>query len=160
MIKELDIVKYVIYNFNFVRTKKNNMKYFTILTLIFLFSINTASAQKIKYKKGYVLWDGEKVMEYRIENWGTEFYLYHLGKTDEDEIVFIKANDNNTREYKDDDFNKIFFTDSKLFYYRSQAYQFKAEINKMFEKKLIDKNGIINKDKLETFVEKYNETVF
>ncbi|GEM_PF-6738740 len=133
------------------------MKNTITLAILFLFFTCTTFAQEIKFKKGFVLWDGEKVMEYRIENFGNEFYLYELGKTDEEEIVLIMARDNNTKEFKDDDYNKIYFSKQKQSLEISQSYMFKAQIEKMIRKKVISKFGTVDEANMQAYIDKFDE---
>ena len=133
------------------------MKTRIVLSLLLLMLSTIVEAQDIKFKKGYVLWDGEKVMEYRVENVGREFYLYELGKTDEEEIVLILYRDNNTDEYKEDDYNKIIFSRMKRSYEISQEFMFKAEIVKLIRKKVVQKDGTVNEANMESYIEKFDE---
>lgn len=133
------------------------MKSNTLLTLAFLLVTSLLMAQEIKFKRGIVLWDGVEVMEYRVENMGKEFYLYKMGKTDEEEIVLILYRDNNTDDYKEDDYNKIIFSRLKRSYEISQDYMFRAEIVKLIRKKVIGIEGTINETNMESYIEKFDE---
>jgi hypothetical protein len=115
-------------------------------------------SQEIDFKKGFVLWDGEQVMEYRIENAGREFSLYPLGQTEGEEIVFIVARTNNT-EYKEDDFNKVYFSESKKSYELAQPFMFKSEIVKLIRKGVIQRNATVDEEKLDSYIEKYGEVI-
>lgn len=128
------------------------------LFLIQILLSTVSYAQEIDFKKGFVLWDKEQVMEYRIENMGREFSLYQLGQTGGEEIVFIAARDNNT-EYKEDDFNKVYFSGSKKSYELAQAFMFKPEIEKLIHKGVIRKDGSIDEEKLDAYIEKYGEEI-
>ncbi len=85
-----------------------------------------------------------------------DFYLYRLGDKENEEIIYISARDNNTKDYRDNDYNKIYFSESKKFYETSQAYMFKEEINILIEKKVLNRKGDINIEKLKYYINKYH----
>ena len=76
------------------------------LILITIICYNLTNAQKVKLKKDFVYIDDTKVFKYERnagEGWLT---LYNLDS--DDEIIFIRENDNGT-DYRDDDYSQYKF---------------------------------------------------
>ncbi|MEY8847288.1 hypothetical protein AB9K26_00610 [Psychroserpens sp. XS_ASV72] len=134
------------------------LKNILLLTLV-LISMATVSAQKIKLKKGFVFIDNEKVFEFEKRAAASEFSLYTIGK--EQEILFILRNNNETIGYGDDDFNQIIFIkdNRKLETASLRGYSFKYFIQKLISEKVLDIEGNIDSNKLDTFFSKYDEQI-
>ena len=130
-----------------------------ILIITVLISINSYS-QKIKLKNEKVLIDGVEILSYKKVPSYNEIYFYDLNTNEE--VIFIKLDNNGTFHYDDDNFIKIFFakTNTKI-ETKSLKYGFKGEetLKKLFFDGVIEKSGDINYEKLQSFSEKYNDLI-
>ena len=127
--------------------------------MLFFFAFTSMNAQKIKLKKGNVIIDGETYFKYEKRMMASEFSLYSLDG--EDEILFILRNNNETIGYGDDDFNQITFIKDKkkLESATLRGYSFKWFVSTLIKNKVLDLEGNIDPDKLETFFAKYDENI-
>ena len=130
-----------------------------LLIITVLISMNSYS-QKIKLKKEKVLLDDIEILSYKKVPTYNEVYFYDL--INNEEVIFIKFDDNGTFEYDGDDYVKIFFakTNTKI-ESKSIRYGAKGEetIKKLIFDGVIEKNGNINYEKVKSFSEKYNDVI-
>lgn len=129
-----------------------------VLIIALIFVAGIANAQKIKLKKDIVYLDGNEVFKYEKRNWNTELLLYPIGA--DDEVIFIEYNNNETRDYTDDDFIKIDFVDQNLkMESNSKIGTWKFILKWMVQNKVFDKDGNLNAERIEKFVDRYDENI-
>lgn len=140
--------------------------FLTTLTLVF-FSILTAQTQKIEVKDGNILLDDSQILKY--ENKGVfEFSIYSM---DDNELIYVSYNNNETREYQDDDFIVIKFlsagikaeTTKKQLMLAGLGLNPKSNIKKfvttMLKEKILSPDGTLDNEKTRNFCEKYDENI-
>lgn len=139
------------------------MKKFATLFFILL-SVSLINAQKVKFKKGDVLIDGVKILKYDVDG-----NNYSLLTQEDDEILFMKFIDNNTEYYRGDDYLKLNFVEFEIivettdidwiYEVGTKRSHLKKILKLILKEKVINKNGVINKERLEKFHTKYDEKV-
>jgi hypothetical protein len=113
-------------------------------------------SQNVKLKKDKLILDDKEIMNYEFKNYDLEIHLYKLNSKDEE--IFIFYNNNGTRETRDDDYLKIFFTKSKKKLETSQVFDsWKQRVKFLIENDVIDKDGNVIEDTIDLFISKYNE---
>lgn len=134
------------------------MKLKLILSLVIaLASFTTLKAQKVKLKKGIVLIDGEPRFEYKKSE-ASSLSIYTLNT--QNEIIFIHLNSNGTITYLDDDYKEITFINEKRKLESSKLRgAYKLIIQKLIQEKVLNLDGSINSDKLDTFFTKFDENI-
>ncbi len=133
------------------------MKFKILLSLLMLISFGISTAQKVKLKKDKVIIDGVETFKYEKRNWNTELLIYPLDS--DEEIIFIVYNNNETREYRDDDFIKVHFIEQDLkLESNSNRGTWKFIIKWMAQNKLF-KDKMLNNDKVIKFVDRYDENI-
>ncbi|HTO16334.1 MAG TPA: hypothetical protein VLZ83_11215 [Edaphocola sp.] len=132
----------------------------SIITLLIVtsFTIKTY-AQDIKLKKDFVIVDGEQKFQYEKRSSATEFTLYSLDK--DKEILTIIRNKGGTAGYSYDDYVQLIFTDYnvRVESVRFKGYSFKWFIELLLKEKVLNPDGSIDEQKLQTFFTKYDENV-
>lgn len=131
------------------------------ILFILLFScISTISAQKVKLKKGIVYVDGNEVLKYEKKFQDSELLLFPLHE--DDEIIFIKYDDNGTSGYgyTSDDFIKIHFIKQNLKLESGSHAEFWKQIIKwMYANNIFNSNRTLNDEKVAKFVDRYHEEI-
>lgn len=129
------------------------------LFLVVLFTISgLVNAQKIKLKKDKVICDGVEILKYEFRDYKTELYLFELDS--DEESVFIQWHNNETRDYRDDDYLKIHFLKLDLKMETSNADgSWKYTIKWLMENKLVNSEGQFDVDKIKLFIKKYDENI-
>lgn len=131
-----------------------------ILTLIIISFTIAANAQNVKLKKDKVLLDGIEILSFKKVPRYNEVYFYNLNTTEE--VVFIRLENNGTFEYDGDNFVKVFFAKSNI-RIESKSLHFGAKgeetIKKLIFEGVIENDGSINSEKLNSFFEKYNDII-
>lgn len=123
-----------------------------------LATYSTIKAQKIKLKKETVFVDGNPTFEYKKQAMATQCSIYRMDT--KEEILFIKGDNNGTLHYHDDDFTQITFIKSKKkLESKSLNVSYKGILQQLISNKVLDLEGNINLDKLETFFAKYDENI-
>jgi len=123
----------------------------TKLTIILLLFLSTAAfAQKIKLKKGIIYVNKKEVLSYEKKSYGNEFVIYELGTKNELIIDIFNPNGN---------YQKIFFPNQKKSMEMRPKYWNKSLIKWFIEQGILDVNGNFNKDKVDIFIEKYDEKI-
>ncbi len=129
-----------------------------ILLFTIILSTNFTQAQKIKLSKGDVLSDGEKIMTYEREDWGTQkIHLFALGDGEE-QILMIK-NQNETPTYYDDDYLQIKFLPFGKEAEMKSVKSWKGIIAWLQKQNLFDENGKLIEEKVDLFVKNYDENI-
>lgn len=141
----------------------------TILALFALLCINAVSAQKkdVKIKDDKVLVDDAQILKYEKINID-EHSFYSLN---DDELINYQYKNNGTDQYYDDDYFIINFINEKIKVESVNrdrvtsglGMNSRKNMEKMIEwllkEKVLNADGTINAEKLETFSQKYNENV-
>lgn len=141
----------------------------TILALFALLFINALSAQdkEVEIKDDKVLVDDNQILKYEKINID-EHSFYSLN---DDELINYQYKNNGTDRYSDDDYFIINFINEKIKVESVNLDRVTAGLGmnsrknmiKMLEwllkEKVLNTDGTINADKLETFSQKYNEDV-
>ncbi len=138
-----------------------------ILAGIFITSIfNFSYSQEIELKDDKVFLDGKELLRYEKVN----FFQYSFYTLDNDEeILLFKSFNNETPEYKEDDYFVLNFLIekvkvetqdfSKIAAFMNSKKSMQKLIKWLIKEKVLSTEGKINKEKLEIFYEKYNENI-
>ena len=128
----------------------NKIKLFFISSMLFCGTI--VYSQDIKLKKDLILLDNKSVLNYKKTDMASKFQVYKIDSSEE--ILFI-----NQQTIPDGNglYWKFYFPIQNKFFYKKIINSFKSEIKLMFEDKVIDEKGNINEDKLDLYINKYNE---
>lgn len=133
---------------------KKQILFTLIISIIGFSSIN---AQKIKIKKDKIFLDGNEVLNIDWSGWSLETSIFELNT--ENEIVFAKTHPNGTPNYSDDDYLQIqFITLDKKLEISDRKFG-KGLVKWLFKNKIFDSNGILNPEKVETLIKKYDENI-
>ncbi|HIB37781.1 hypothetical protein [Mesonia sp.] len=132
---------------------------FFIFSLVLLASSFSVNAQKVKFKKGDVLVDGEKIFTYEKQNLGNTISIYTLD--DNTEVLYMNFDDGGTLHYHDDNFMAMNFLieNVKIETSNFNGRGFKYILGQMIKQGVISKNGEIVPEKLEIFSNKYDESI-
>lgn len=123
----------------------------TKLILLLFLSISTSIyAQKIKLKKETIYIDGIPVLSYEKKSYGNEFVIYELNT--KNELITDVYNVHG-------DYQKIIFTNQQKSMEMRPAYWNKSLIKWFIEQGLLDINGNFNADKVDSFIEKFDEKI-
>ena len=126
------------------------------LILITIICYNLTNAQKVKLKKDFVYIDDTKVFKYDRnagEGWLT---LYNLDS--DDEIIFIRENDNGT-DYRDDDYSQYKFLKEDITIEISTYTYWKNHVKFLYKNKCFDLNGEIDPKKVQSTFDKFDENI-
>jgi hypothetical protein len=142
-------------------------KVFLLMGLFFC-ATNIMIAQNVEIKDDKVLVDGKEILKYEKVNF-FQHSFYSL--TDDEEILMYKYNDNESRDYKEDDYFILNFLTAKKKIEcgdiqkvvtglgMSSKKNMEKLVAWLLKEKVIDVNGVLNTNKLDTFYEKYNENI-
>ena len=130
-----------------------------IFIIISLFFTTVSFAQKVQFKKSKVLIDKIETFDFNRSLLSNDFSLYKLNS--KDEIIYISHFNNETPRYHDDDYKKIVFIKQNIIVESSRlrSKTLKQLIRLLLEEEILDKDGNINPEKLQSFVTKYNENI-
>jgi len=120
---------------------------------------NYVQAQDVNLKKEIVIVDGVQKFQYEKRRSATEFSLYSLDK--KKEILTIIRNKGGTAGYSYDDYVQLIFSDYnvRVESVRLKGYSFKWFIELLLKEKVLNVDGSIDEQKLQTFFTKYDENV-
>ncbi|MEN9339079.1 MAG: hypothetical protein RIQ62_391 [Bacteroidota bacterium] len=127
--------------------------------LAFLFLIGFSfhlSAQDIRLKKGVVYLNDKEFLNYKIDVWGI-YKAHFFDRETNDEIILIIKNDNETPKYYNDDFTQIKFIGMGVTVETKENKSWKNFIKWLVQSKVIDEHGKINTEKLDLFIQNYDE---
>jgi hypothetical protein len=137
---------------------------FTIQSVVaiscFLLFFQTAEAQKVKMKKGQVLFDKEHVLDYTYDMMLSENRVFKKGT--KDEILSLRFNNNGTRNYSDDDYSIVYFVslglkiESKVLFWGLKG---EGIFKKLVSDGAINADGTLNAEKAEEFCKRYGEEI-
>lgn len=120
-----------------------------------LITLGSVNAQKVKFKGDKVLLDGEEVFKFDRKRLGTEISIFSLENNDE--IIYMVSSENGTRGYYNDDYVVFNFFEQRIkFESERLRSSWKKTLTALFKEGVIDKSGVINKEKLDRFVSKYS----
>ena len=129
------------------------------LTLLALLTFsNFINAQDIKLKKKKVLFDGIEVLSYEREDSGV-FQIHFYDLKNNDEILFLKRNDNETPINYDDDYTQIKFIGLKKGLELKQQKSWTGYLEWLVKNKVINNDGTINEEKADTLIQNYDENI-
>jgi len=143
------------------------MKKIILSSLFILIGMNFSNAQEIEIKDDKVLLDGKPILKYEKINL-EQHSFYSL---DDNEILMFKWMDNETKNYKDDDFYVLNFLTLKKKIESSDFTKIvsgmglsskknmEKTIKWLIKEKVIDSSGNLNAEKLDVFFEKYDEKI-
>lgn len=142
------------------------MKKTIIAAIVTLASFNLSHSQEVEIKDDKVYLDGKELLRYEKVN-----VLQHSFYTlkDDEEILLYKEFDNETPKYVEDDYYILNFLQekikvetqdfSKIASFMNSKKAMQKLIKWLVKEKVITPEGTINRDKLDTFYEKYNENI-
>ncbi|NVK66488.1 MAG: hypothetical protein HWE22_17990 [Flavobacteriales bacterium] len=127
-----------------------------LFTLLLLFTLPSAYAQKVKLKKEVIYVDGQATFSFAKRTHGTEIVVYTLNTKDELFTAIFYPGDNETR---DDNYYRLVFTgDDKSMEY-TRAYWNKSLITWLLEQGILTTDGKLDASKIDNFISKYDEKV-
>ena len=139
------------------------------LTIILLFSnILLLKAQEVEIKDDKVLLDGTPILKYEKIN-VSQHSFYSLDS--DEEILLFKWHDNETYQYRDDDYIILNFLTAKIKIETTSEEHVVAGLGMnskknmqklikwLLKEKVLDSKGNLNTDKLQIFYDKYNEDI-
>lgn len=126
-----------------------------MLLIAFIASAQDVTHKDIKFKrkKGFVIVNDQNV--FTLKKSGMYYYLHDL--TSDEELIYIYFNNNETIEYIEDDYIKVYFTNTK------QSFETKSHY-KIIMARLINENVItadwkIDDTKTSEFALKYDAEI-
>lgn len=140
-----------------------------ILALSFIcLTFNLAISQEVEIKSNKVLLDNKEILKYeKSDLYNHSFYSLN----NDDEILYFKFDNNETPTYMEDDFFILnFLTEKKKIESKNTSkiisglgINSKKNMEKLIgwllKEKVLNNDGTINSERLETFYEKYNENI-
>jgi hypothetical protein len=133
------------------------MKLKFILLPLLLFVFGNAYSQKVTIKDDIIYIDDSIFLKSKTSRGGVEFSV--LDANSGNELIFMKRYDNETQGYTQDDYLAIHFIEFKLKLETKNLRMWKNTISWMLENGIFEENGSLNREKVENFVEKYNENI-
>ncbi len=129
-----------------------------LIQVCLLSSFTIFNAHEIKLKKEKVLLDGKEILKYERENWGVyQIHFYPLNS--DEEILFIRKNDNETPKYQDDDYTEIKFIGIKKGLEIKQSRSWSGYLEWLIKNKVLNSDRTINQEKAENLIENYDENL-
>ena len=126
------------------------------LLLMTIMCYNLMNAQKVKLKKEFVYIDDVKVFKYEKnagEGWLTIFDL-----DNDNEIIFIRENDNGT-DYRDDDYTQYKFLKEDIIIEISTYNYWKNHVKFLYKNKCFDLDGKVDMNKVQNTFDKFDEKI-
>lgn len=132
------------------------MKKWNYLIIMLFIATLGAKAQEVKFDDDKVIIDKTARFDFNRKSLGAEFSLYKLNT--KDEIIYMSLDNNETNQYKDDDFKRLVFLENKITIESSRLKfaTWKAIVKLLLEDKVLDLEGNIDTNNLEKFYAKYN----
>ena len=130
----------------------------TLLLIGLIIITNFANSQSIKLKKGYVLLDGKEILKYERENSGV-YQIHFFDLKDDNEVLFIKKNNNETIHDVEDDYTEIKFIELRKGLEIKQNRTWAGYLEWLIKNKVLNYDGTINEDKAEALIENYDENI-
>ena len=132
------------------------MKIRIFLIALFI-SFNFIIAQKVKLKNEKISIDGKEVLKYEKIDMNN-IVLYPIDK--DSEIIQISRMDNETNDIGDD-YVKFYFIESKLKLESNSIGRrgWEYYIEWLVKNKVIDSDGILNKERVEQVVSRFDENI-
>ena len=132
------------------------MKIRIFLIALFI-SFNFINAQKVKLKNEKISIDGKEVLKYEKIDMNN-IVLYPIDK--DSEIIQISRMDNETNDIGDD-YVKFYFIESKLKLESNSIGRrgWEYYIEWLVKNKVIDSDGILNKERVEQVVSRFDENI-
>ena len=128
------------------------------LLVVLAFTANKVHAQKVEMKDDIIKVDGKDFLSYKIPKSNKfECTIYKLNT--QEELLFIIFHTNQTTGYSDDDYLILNFTGLHLKMESSKAYAWKYTIKWLIESKIFNSNGDLDTEKVNAFIDKYNENI-
>lgn len=128
---------------------------FFILCFLLIVGVHYSNAQKVNFKKEFVLVDGKNCFVFKNDKTSCFYYIYDL-ETNE-EVMYLCYNDNETSSNYDDDYYKVFFSKSGK---SLELKSYKEKIVEMaIQNKVITAECKIDEDKIDNFITKYDENI-
>jgi len=129
------------------------------LLFSFLFFIGILSfSQEVKMKGKKLSIDNKEVFSYEREDFGVyQIHFYDLKSNDE--ILFIKKNDNETPRYFDDDYTQIKFISIGKSLEIKQDKSWKGYVEWLLKNKVLDNEGKLNEEMVDKLIKNYDEKI-
>lgn len=136
------------------------MKKIIVTILLTTFAVLFSNAQdttyknvKFKHNKGYLYVDKKET--FKLKYSARYFYIYDLNTNEE--LMYFYLNNNETPQYLDDDYVKVYFTNSgKSFESKSHHRVVMAQL---ISNKVFDSDWNIIEDNVIKFIAKYDENI-
>lgn len=126
------------------------------LLLMTIMCYNLMNAQKVKLKKEFVYIDDVKVFKYE-KNAG-EGWLSIIDLDNDNEIIFIRENDNGT-DYRDDDYTQYKFLKEDIIIEISTYNYWKNHVKFLYKNKCFDLDGKVDMNKVQITFDKFDEKI-
>lgn len=128
-----------------------------LLLLITIISYNVVNAQKVKLKNEFIYIDGVKVFKYEKNAGEGWLSIYDLDS--DDEIIFIRENNNGTSGYRNDDYTQYKFLKEDIVIEISTYTYWKNHVKFLYENKCFDLDGNTDKKKIQNTFDKFDENI-
>lgn len=130
----------------------------TLLLIMFTtFYVNaqdiTFKDVKFKHKKGYIFIDKKET--FKLKYSAGYFHVYDLNSNEE--LMYFYINDNETFNYLDDDFVKVYFTKSEK-EFESKSHH-RVLMAQLINDKVFDSSWNLDDAKIDKFIKKYDENI-
>ena len=126
------------------------------LLLITIMCYNLINAQKVKLKKEFVYIDDVQVFKYEKNAGDGWLTLYDLDNNEE--VIFIRENDNGT-DYRDDDYTQYKFLKENIIIEISTYNYWKNYVKFLYKNKCFDLDGKVNLKKVQNTFNKFDENI-
>jgi len=126
------------------------------LLLMTIMCYNLMNAQKVKLKKEFIYIDDVKVFKYE-KNAG-EGWLTIIDLDNDNEIIFIRENDNGT-DYRDDDYTQYKFLKEDIIIEISTYNYWKNHVKFLYKNKCFDLDGKVDMNKVQNTFDKFDEKI-
>lgn len=127
-----------------------------LFTLLLLFTLPSAYAQKVKMKNDVIYVDGEASFSYAKRTHGTEIVVYTLNTKDELFTAIFYSGDAETR---DDNYYRLVFSGEDKSMEYTRPYWNKSLIVWLLEQEVLTGDGKLDASKIDNFISKYDEKV-
>lgn len=134
-----------------------NLRIFLFLMISFVLTFSVTYAQKVKLKKGEVLVDDAVFLHFKSRNHNLEAGF--LKPDTGEEIVSVVWFDNQTPQYREDDWAKILFPQQDLFLETTLVGTKKYYIKLLLEYEVLTMDGDIDPQNLNSFIQKFDEKI-
>lgn len=120
------------------------------LFIVCLLLTGICFSQKVKLKKEVIYIEGNEALSFEKKSHNNEYVIYELNT--KNEII-------NVISYINEGYKKILFTESKKSLETTLGYWNSSFIKWLIEQNVLSLEGKLNSDRIDFFIEKYDEKI-